>query len=82
MLTVQTETIPGGVAHSIECANCELASEVLEAALRRDLYIETDDANVRRVSILFITQAQLDDVLIEALKNWLASPSMPMKKAA
>ncbi|HEY0073411.1 MAG TPA: hypothetical protein VGB77_04855 [Abditibacteriaceae bacterium] len=74
MLTVQTEPIaPNEVAHIVDATNAELASEVLEAALRRDLYIETDDVNARRVSILFITEAQLDDVLIEARNNWLTS---------
>ena len=74
MLTVQTEPIaPNQVMHVVDAHNAELASEVLEAALRRDLYIETDDANVCRICIFFITQAQLDDVLTEARHNWLTS---------
>lgn len=79
MLRIQTEPIaPHQVMHIVDADNAELASEVLEAALRRDLYIETDSANVRRICIFFITQAQLDEVLTEARNNWLTS----LKRAA
>lgn len=79
MLRIQTESIaPNEVVHIVDADNAELASEVLEAVLRHDLYIETDDANVRRICIFFITQVQLDDLLTEACYNWLTS----LKRAA
>lgn len=69
MLTVQTEAIPGGVAHSIECATSQLSSEIYEAALRRDLYCDVDESNERRVIIFFVDRAAVDTLIQEATRG-------------
>ena len=66
MFTLQDETIPGVVQHIVECFNIWLASELLEAALRHDFYVEADDENPRRVTVFFVTESELDTLLVEA----------------
>ena len=66
MFTLQTESIPGGVQHIVECINVWLASELLETALRHDFYVEADVENPRLVTVFFVTESELDTLLVEA----------------
>jgi hypothetical protein len=70
MFSIKSETTIGGQMHIIETFDAALASEVLEAALRRDLYTEADKTNPRRVFVFYVGDMELDALVVEARNNF------------
>lgn len=77
MLTISTTQNP--TTHTVDCCDAQLASEILEAALRHDLYAEADEEDGRRIFIFFIGEEILDSVVCEGRE---AYDKMPIVKLA
>ncbi|HEY0074976.1 MAG TPA: hypothetical protein VGB77_12805 [Abditibacteriaceae bacterium] len=76
MFSVKTTHNP--TTHTVNAVNAELASEILEAALRADLYCEADESDARRIFIFFVDDELLDAVLIEGRNAYDNAPMMLM----